>query len=210
MLRKVQYIKVSILYCLFLLGPLLSQSASGATKNCDKWFEKNIGKIRNDCPADCATIRIDMGTFQCHSECPELCAALKKTTTSEPGRFILYPGLTPAERKLIDKNPKEAIAVFVAKSRAEISSTRNFPVQGFINSERAQIYLDAHEENRLQPTAERAMELANNRGGILAAQKLLNNGPFELRQLEQQALDDLRSHRLVILNPGLSIPKEPL
>lgn len=80
-----------------------------------------------------------------------------------------------------------------------------------LGAERAQLYLDAHEENPLQPPAERAMDLANNRGGILGAQRLMkNNKSFDLKSLEQSALDDLRARRLIILNPGLSIPKEPL
>jgi len=37
-----------------------------------------------------------------------------------------------------------------------------------------------------------------------------NNKAFDLKSLEQSALDDLRARRLIILNPGLSIPKEPL
>lgn len=55
------------------------------------------------------------------------------------------------------------------------------------------------------------MDLANNRGGILGAQRLMkNNKSFDLKSLEQNALEDLRAHRLIILNPGLSVPKEPL
>lgn len=209
---------------------ICGQVAYSADQICEKWFEQNIKKIQNDCALDCATFGTDMGTFHCPSKCDELCSSFKKTTTSRPGRFLFYPGLTPAERKLVDQNPKEAITVFIQKTRAETSSSRNFPVQGFndesdafrhyiwaglitreIGAERAQLYLDAHEENRLQPPAERAMDVANNRGGILGAQRLMkNNKEFDLKSLEQSALDDLRARRLIIFNPGLSIPKEPL
>jgi len=57
-----------------------------------------------------------------------------------------------------------------------------------IGAERAQLYLDAHEESPLQALAERAMDLADNRGGILGAQKLMkNNKAFDLKSLEQNA-----------------------
>ncbi len=217
------------LFC-FYTFLFFGQVAYSADQICEKWFEQYIKKIQNDCELDCATFGTDMGTFHCANLCDDLCLAFKKNAASRPGRFLFYPGLTSAERKLVDQNPKEAVTVFVQKTRAELSSSRNFPVQGFndesdafrhyiwaglltkeIGAERAQLYLDAHEENRLQPPAERAMDLANNRGGILGTQRLMkNNKAFDLKALEQSALDDLRARRLVILNPGLSIPKEPL
>lgn len=163
-----------------------AQVAYSADPVCGKWFERNIKKIQSDCELDCSMFGTDMGTFYCPSACDDLCTAFKKKATSRPGRFLFYPGLTSAERKLVDQNPKEAITVFIQKTRAESSSSRNFPVQGFndesdafrhyiwvglltreIGAERAQLYLDAHEENPLQAPAERAMDLANNRGGIL-------------------------------------------
>lgn len=209
---------------------LIGQSAYSADPACAKWFERNVKKIQSNCELDCATFGTDMGTFHCLNTCDDLCSELKSGAASRPGRFLRYPGLTAAERKLVDQNPKEAIAVFVQKARAEMSSTRNFPVQGFndesdafrhyiwagllvkeIGAERAQLYLNAHEENRLQRLPERDMDVANNQIGILAAQKLMaENKKFDLKLLEQSALNDLRAHRLVILNPGLSIPKEPL
>lgn len=219
--------QIFLVFCGFLL---CGQAAHSADQVCRKWFEQNIKKIQNDCELDCATFSTDMGTFHCPNVCNDLCSEFKGKTTSRPGRFLFYPGLTPTERKLVDQNPKEAAIVFIQKTRAELSSSRNFPVQGFndesdafrhyiwaglvtreLGAERAQMYLDAHEENPLQPPAERAMDLANNRGGILGAQRLMkNNKSFDLKSLEQNALEDLRAHRLIILNPGLSVPKEPL
>lgn len=216
-------------FCLIFIC-LEGAVAFAADNACQKWFEQNIKEIHKDCQLSCVTFMTDMGTFQCPNQCDELCSKSQKQSSSHPGRFLFYPGLTPAERKLVDQNPKEAVVVFIQKTRAELSASRNFPAQGFndesdafrhyvwaglltkeIGAERAQMYLDAHEENRLQPAAERAMDLANNRGGILAAQKLIKVNPsFDLKTLEQSALDDLRGRRLVILNPGLSVPQEPL
>ena len=125
---------------------------------------------------------IDMRTFQCRSQCAELCSE------NSISKYVFYPGLTSKEKALIDKYPKESVIVFVEKMRAEESSRRQFPTQKFndegdafrhyiwaglltkeLGAERAQTFLDAHEENTLQPNEEKAMDLANNRGGILVA-----------------------------------------
>ncbi len=150
---------------------------------CKEWFEKTKIVISSkDCEAKCAVAMIDMRTFQCHSQCAELCYE------NSISKYVFYPGLTSKEKTLIDKYPKESIIVFVEKMRAEESSLRQFPTQksndegdafrhyiwaGLLTKElgieMAQTFLDAHEENPLQPNDEKAMDLANNRGGILGA-----------------------------------------
>ena len=103
-------------------------------------------------------------------------------------KYIFYPGLTSKEKALIDKFPKESMVAFIEKIRAEELSLRHFPIQKFndegdafrlymwagllikeLGSEMAQTFLDAHEENSLQSNEEKSMDLASNRGGILAA-----------------------------------------
>ncbi len=194
---------------------------------CLKWFQANSKKIKSACVLECPTFRADMGAFHCPDQCGELCEAFT-SSTSGPGTFLFYPGLTKAERELIDKNPKEAIIVFIQKTKAELSAGRNFSNQGFsdesdafrhfvwaglltkeLGSDRAKVYLDSHEANPLQKEAEKAMDLANNRGGILAAEKLIKESRFTQRNLEQAALDEMKSKNLIILSPGLPIPKEP-
>jgi hypothetical protein len=189
---------------------------------CKEWFKKTkIFISSKDCESKCTVAMIDMRTFHCHSQCAELC--------SDPtiSKYIFYPGLTSKEKALIDKFPKESMIAFIEKMRAEESSLGRFPTQKFndegdafrhyiwaglltkeLGSEMAQTFLDAHEENSLQSIEEKAMDLANNRGGILAAQKLQKENKLDLKNLENKALEDLRANKLIIIKPGLPIPKE--
>lgn len=205
----------------------ITSHASQPSPECVSWFKSE--KIKpgiKDCELKCATTKVDMGTFHCPNQCDDLCKM--STGSNGAGDFIYYPGLTPTEEELVKKNPKEALIVFLQKTRAEFSSARNFPKQTFndegdafrhyiwaglitkeLGPERAQAYLDAHEDNPAQPADEKAMDLANNRGGILSAQKLIKDGTFSINKLEKAALDDLRLKKLVVLNPGQKIPENP-
>lgn len=191
--------------------------------SCIEWFKKaKIDTNPKSCESDCSVAMIDMRTFQCHSQCPELCS---KDSIS---KYVFYPGLTSKEMTLIDKYPKEALMVFIQKMHAEISSSRQFPTQKFndegdafrhyiwaglltkeLGAEIAQMFLDAHEENPLQSNEEKSMDLANNRGGILAALKLQKTSKLDLENLEKLALEDLKENKLIVITPGLLIPKEP-
>ncbi len=207
-----------------LLMVILSVRAYGYPVDiCNEWFRKaKIVVGAKDCESKCATAMIDMRTFQCHSQCAEFCS------DNLISKYVFYPGLNSKEKALIDKFPKESLVVFIEKMRAEESSQRQFPTQknndegdafrhyiwaGLltkeVGSEMAQTFLDAHEENPLQSNEEKAMDLANNRGGILAAQKLQKNNILDLKNLENQALQDLRENKLIVIKPGLTIPKEP-
>ncbi len=216
------------IFC-FSVFLLCGQAAYSADQVCEKWFEQNIKKIQNDCELDCAIFGADMGTFHCPNACDDLCSEFKKIATSRPGRFLFYPGLTPAERKLVDRNPKEAITVFIQKTRAEMSSSRNFPSQRFndegdafrhfiwagllakeLGTKRAKPYLDAHESDPAQPLGERSMDDFNNKAGQNSAEKLSAKGAWTIQDLEREGLDALRSKGLSVLNPGLNIPREPL
>lgn len=52
---------------------------------------------------------VDMGTFLCRNQCPELC--------SEDAliNYVFYPGLTSSEKALISKYPTESLTVYVKK-----------------------------------------------------------------------------------------------
>lgn len=54
------------------------------------------------------------------------------------------------------------------------------------------------------------MDVSNNLSGIHAAEKLMAEKRFSVKNLEQMALNYLREKRLKVINPGLPIPKEPL
>jgi hypothetical protein len=218
-----KFLKGSKFFVFFSLILILSLRVHAYPDDiCKEWFKKTKIVIdAKSCENKCVIAMIDMRTFQCHSQCVELCSE------NSISKYVFYPGLTSKEKALIDKYPKEAMIVFVEKMRAEESSLRQFPIQRFndegdafrhyiwaglltkeLGSEMAQTFLDAHEENPLQPNEERSMDLANNRGGILSAQKLQKENKLDLKNLENQALDDLRANKLIVLKPALSIPKE--
>lgn len=124
-MTSIKYIVVILFSLLFSLSTL----AAERDKDCLDWFNRSkIPVGSKDCELRCVTHMTDMGTFMCPDQCDILCKA--KEADSTAGKLIYYPGLTPAEKKLADKNPKDAITVFVQKTRAEWSAGRNFPDQG--------------------------------------------------------------------------------
>jgi hypothetical protein len=214
---------------MFLLTILFSLPGFAKTPDADcvNWF--NSTKViagTKDCDLKCATLMTDMGTFMCPDQCEELCK--QPRIPSIPNKLIYYPGLNPSEKKLVEQYPKEAITAFIQKTRAEWASDHNFPTQelndegdafrhfiwaGLLTKElgkdQAMKFLNAHEDNRLQPADERAMDNSNNQSGIHAAQNLISEKKFNIENLKQKALDDLREKRLEVISPGLPIPKEP-
>ena len=116
---------VTLLFLAISLAPAL---ARGNDPVCTQWLRQNkVDPGSKDCELSCATLATDMGTFTCPGQCEELC---KPTPSSGiPSKLIYYPGLTPSEKRLIEQFPKDAITVFVQKTRAESASDRNFPTQ---------------------------------------------------------------------------------
>ncbi len=162
----------------------------------------------------------------CSDEWVKKCKSLTPTFL---GRLIRYPGLTPAEIKLVQAHPSEAWTVFQLKNMAESSSERNFPDQGLsdesdamrhfvwaalitneLGQERAKLYLLAHESDLRQPARDREMDLTNDKSGQAAALKLISENNFNLYNLEALALKELKNKRLVVVKPGLKIPERPL
>lgn len=194
---------------------------------CMNWL--NTGKVKpgtKNCELDCAILMTDMRTFMCPSQCDILCK--DKGDKSILRKIVYYPGLTPAEKNLTENNPEDALNTFIQKTRAEWSSSRNFPEQGLndeadafrhfiwaglltkeLGSKKAKEFLNAHESNPLQPDSERDMDQFNNEKGTSAAQNLISNKKWNLENLEKSGLDSLRSKSLKVLNPGLKIPEVP-
>lgn len=204
-----------------------SAHADQPDSDCIGWFEN--GKIEagtKTCESECAVLMTDMGTFMCPNQCPILCKEIDKKIIL--GKILYYPGLTPEEKKLIEKNPKDAVTVFIQKTRAEWSSGNSFPEQGLndegdafrhflwaglitkeLGSEKAKEFLSAHEVNPLQSDSERDMDQFNNEKGISSTQNLLQNKKWSIENLEKSGLDLLRSKNLKFINPGLKIPEVP-
>jgi hypothetical protein len=70
---------------------------------------------------------VGMGTFTCPNQCEDLCRA--KTDKSILESLIIYPGLTPAEKAVIARNPKDALTVYRQMRIAETAVLHNFPDQ---------------------------------------------------------------------------------
>lgn len=195
--------------------------------DCVNWFKSaKLTADTKDCELKCATLITDMGTFMCPDQCEELCKQSRIPSISN--KLVYYPGLNPSEKKLVEQYPKDAITVFIQKTRAEWASDHNLPTQELndegdafrhfiwagllakeLGKDQALKFLNAHEENRLQPADERAMDNSNNQSGIRAAQNLISERKFNIENLEKKALDDLREKRLEVVSPGQPIPKEP-
>jgi hypothetical protein len=216
------------LWCL-ITSFLISNIAMGSDPHpdCVAWFHSaKIKAGTKDCILSCATLMVDMGTFMCPDQCKELCNT--KPEKSLLAKFILYPGLTPAEKNLVAKNPKDALTVYKQKNIAETSTNRNFPDQN-LNDEsdafrhfvwaalltkelakpRAKDFLDAHEADPDQPDTERRMDVHNNSRGQAAAESLIKEKRWSQKNIEAKGLEELRSKHLQVLKPGLPIPKEP-
>ncbi len=213
-----------------LLATLIQCSSTFAgepDKDCVNWF--NHGKIAagsKDCELNCSSLITDMGTFTCPDQCEDLCKIKKEPPIL--GKFLYYPGLTPAEKKLIADHPNDALIVYRQRRIAEESSGRNFPNQdlndesdafrhfvwsGLLTKElghdRAKEFLDSHEANPLQPENEFKMDTFNNAIGQAAAESLIKANNWNLNNLESKGLEELRNKELQVLKPGLTIPKEP-
>lgn len=209
-----------------LLGIFLIVAAEEIRSNdrCDRWFAAGKVVAGKSCELDCAVLVTDLGTFLCPSQCRKLCGVANHK--SSLGKFVYYPGLTPAERELIERDPGAALKAFIQKTHAELSSARIFPDQGLddesdafrhfmwagllaheLGPERAKEFLDAHEANPLQLDSQLHMDLFNNEKGVSAAKKLVSEGKWSVQNLENSGLDALRSKNLKVLNPGLKIPE---
>ena len=208
---------------------LISNAAWGADihPDCEAWF--NRARIKSgvkDCELKCAAQTVEMGTFMCPDQCEELCNS--RSEESLLARFILYPGLTPEEKTLVAKSPKDALTVYKQKKMAEESTSRNFPGQNLndesdafrhflwaalltkeLGESRAKEFLDAHESDPDQPETERQMDVYNNSRGQIATKSLIKEKRWSQRNIEARGLEELRSKRLKVLKPGLPIPKEP-
>ena len=174
-----------------------------------------------------------MNTFICPSQCEALCKSENKKIYHDSKKrklllqLVYYPGLTATEKKLVKNHPDITIKVFAQSFMTnritnqyfgnighndESDAFRHFVWAGrlvkVVGPDFAQQFLDAHEDNPGQPAKEKAMDLANNRAGILEALRLKKQNKLTNQNIERQALRHLHSNKLVILKPKGYIPKE--
>lgn len=202
----------------FISTIVLTISVSSLSMDeCEQWFEDSKIKVGPNCLTKCASLPTGMGTFACPAECKTLCSQDNSTLL---GRILYYPGLTKSEQDLIRARPKGAIIVYRAKRKAEqmtrvrfgrdeendeSDAFRHFVWAAMLSkdlgSDTAKLFLDAHEASGNTQDASRAMDLANNRAGLLAAEKLKRNDKLSEMSIEQEALQALREKSLVVLSP---------
>ena len=59
--------------------------------------------------------------------------------------------------------------------------------------------LDAHEDSPEEPTEERAMDMANNRAGILSCERLMESGGCNDKNELTEFETELRTGRIIVL-----------
>ncbi len=187
-------------YVFVLIALFFSKNSSANCKQW--FLDQKLNAGADTCLGRCIVAEVDMATFSCRSECDLLCRptktkvqkikkpmATKKVESNNSGS--LYPGLNESEKKLVSENPLKAVVVGIQKFKAEhMANTlfsygsidgENDAARHFIwaalmakelGSDLATQFLDAHEKNPNEKPEQRAMDLANNREGLLAFEKL--------------------------------------
>lgn len=113
---------------MFAISISVVSHAKSSDKDCVDWFNRSkIQSGSKDCELRCTTPTPDMGTFMCPNQCEELCKV--KPEESLLAKFVLYPGLTSAEKQFVAKYPKQAYIVYQQKGIVEDLTDKNFPDQ---------------------------------------------------------------------------------
>ena len=195
-------------------------SLAAEDKICRAWFD--AGKLKPNspnCEVSCVTLNVSMATFSCPKQCAELCGKV-----SEPpwlGKVAYYPGLTPQERKLVEKFPKEAIVVFLQKTKAETFALKTFhrddqndesdAVRHFVwaallrkelGPRLAKKFLEAHEASANSgEKPSKKMDEVINQLGLRTAEALHQAGKLTDAEIERAALKALADKKLSVLTP---------
>ena len=202
--------KLTICFFGFVLAFGSKSYSNQPDTDCVTWFENSkIKKNTKSCETDCSALMVDMGTFMCPNQCDLLCKTIENSNPI--GKFLFYPGLTPNERTLTEKYPKESMIVFIQKTRAEWSSSKYFPEQNLndegdafrhfiwsglltkeLGTERAKEFLDAHEADLEQPKSEFEMDTHNNNLGQKTAESIIKQNNWSIENSKKKELNYLK------------------
>lgn len=192
--------------------------------SCESWFLKSGVKAGTEnCELDYALIPSDMGTFDCSTLCEEFCKTyVKPNTITEIAKYVEPRALTPSEKSLIAKYPRDAIKVYQAKRHAtrifggnfrndESDAYRHFVWSGLIREKvdraRTEAFLNAHESNTGEPDRKSQVDKSNNEKGITASEKLIAERKFSQTNLEKEAIQALKRGELNVLSPRGKVPE---
>ena len=108
-------VKKNIVFIIFLfLLPLVTL----AEINCEKWFlEWNIRPGSKNCEIECVTAPYSLANFDCGTECLKFCKTY--IPRDKLDNHVYFDSLTPKEKDLVAKFPKEALQVYMAKEYAQ-------------------------------------------------------------------------------------------
>jgi len=214
--------KFTVYFLFFLSAGSLAQlpKSFAIPKDCQDWFKKSKIIPGKSCVMDCALLQSGMATFDCSRFCEEFCLHNQKKEVFDFGFKIsaVYPGLTDEERRFVEKHPQEALQAYWLSWRAEsvcktvylVSNTndesdacRHFVWAALLNAKFGQTFsselLDAHEQNPAETQAERSMDLANNRRGLIASTELIKNRKNQESDFLKQFIEDLKTGKIIVL-----------
>lgn len=195
---------------------------SAVSKDCSEWFRDwDISAEDKNCELKCNTAPKNLTGAFC--DCKEQC---KESGSFSLAALVFYPGLSQVERELIIKDPKSSFKAFINKKLAEKIADKYFSNGGHndesdalrhfiwaglltfdLGKEKAQLYLDAHEQISYQPTVEKEMDTRNNKAGVESALKLINDNKATIENLTSEGLLQLKSKSLIVNEPTNKVSK---
>ena len=153
--------------------------------------------------------------------CPLFCSDMCQSNYFDAGFFKLtelYPGLTASERAIAVENPFLATKAYALSLKAEKYCITKYFIIGtsdesdacrhfvwaslmvkHLGSDFAMRVLEAHEAEISQPSDQRAMDMANNRTGVLLSQQLIAKNKYSDDALIEEFESALKLGKIVVL-----------
>lgn len=181
---------------------------------CQDWLNGLKIEKAEDCESECRIGEKDMSTYMCSLQCEQLCKNFGKSSAPEENFY----GLTDAELKFCKENKVDCLKAYKKTWDAEKICLNIYPaslvndesdacrhyvwallLSNSIGEKNAEAVLNAHETNPKEPTDEKAMDLANNRLGLLNYKKLKDN--FNDEDIKKSFLEELENKKFIIIKP---------
>lgn len=153
----------------------------------------------------------------CHNECASLCKKKQKIADSPDSKN--FYGLTDDEIRFCEENKVACLKAYKSSWEAEKICLEIYPLSDVndesdacrhyvwsilmardIDEKNAETVLNAHENNSKEPKNQRAMDLANNRLGLLNFSK--NRKGFSTAdEIKKSFLEELSKNKFIIIKP---------